>query len=417
MNGSAGPEELDQADVLRDFRGRFFGIGDDVIYLDGNSLGRLPVESLDRLNDVVRSEWGHGVVRSWQHWIEWPVSVGDLLGSTLLSAAAGQVAISDSTSVNVYKLAVAALDLRPSRRTIITDTGNFPSDRYIFEGLAAARGLRVIELDADPVQGCSVSDVQRVVDSDTALVSLSHVDYRSGALADLAGITAVAHDAGALVLWDLCHSVGAVPMSLDSANVDFAVGCTYKYLNAGPGAPAFVYVRSDLQNQVRQPIWGWFGQQSQFDMGARYQPVEGIERFLVGTPQILGVALVEQGVRLLAEAGIERLRDKGIELTSYLIELADKWLAPLGFEVATPREAARRGSHVSLRHPEAERVSVAMVERARVIPDFRRPDLVRLGCSPLTTTFAEVHEAMRRIRDLVSSGRHLEVDLGNRRVT
>lgn len=417
MNGSAGPEELDQADVLRDFRGRFFGIGDDVIYLDGNSLGRLPVESLDRLNDVVRSEWGHGVVRSWQHWIEWPVSVGDLLGSTLLSAAAGQVAISDSTSVNVYKLAVAALDLRPSRRTIITDTGNFPSDRYIFEGLAAARGLRVIELDADPVQGCSVSDVQRVVDSDTALVSLSHVDYRSGALADLAGITAVAHDAGALVLWDLCHSVGAVPMSLDSANVDFAVGCTYKYLNAGPGAPAFVYVRSDLQNQVRQPIWGWFGQQSQFDMGARYQPVEGIERFLVGTPQILGIALVEQGVRLLAEAGIERLRDKGIELTSYLIELADKWLAPLGFEVATPREAARRGSHVSLRHPEAERVSVAMVERARVIPDFRRPDLVRLGCSPLTTTFAEVHEAMRRIRDLVSSGRHLEVDLGNRRVT
>jgi kynureninase len=417
VNGSAGPEELDQADVLRDFRGRFFGIGDDVIYLDGNSLGRLPVESLDRLNDVVRSEWGHGVVRSWQHWIEWPVSVGDLLGSTLLSAAAGQVAISDSTSVNVYKLAVAALDLRPSRRTIITDTGNFPSDRYIFEGLAAARGLRVIELDADPVQGCSVSDVQRVVDSDTALVSLSHVDYRSGALADLAGITAVAHDAGALVLWDLCHSVGAVPMSLDSANVDFAVGCTYKYLNAGPGAPAFVYVRSDLQNQVRQPIWGWFGQQSQFDMGARYQPVEGIERFLVGTPQILGIALVEQGVRLLAEAGIERLRDKGIELTSYLIELADKWLAPLGFEVATPREAARRGSHVSLRHPEAERVSVAMVERARVIPDFRRPDLVRLGCSPLTTTFAEVHEAMRRIRDLVSSGRHLEVDLGNRRVT
>lgn len=417
MNGSAGPEELDQADVLRDFRGRFFGIGDDVIYLDGNSLGRLPVESLDRLNDVVRSEWGHGVVRSWQHWIEWPVSVGDLLGSTLLSAAAGQVAISDSTSVNVYKLAVAALDLRPSRRTIITDTGNFPSDRYIFEGLAAARGLRVIELDADPVQGCSVSDVQRVVDSDTALVSLSHVDYRSGALADLAGITAVAHDAGALVLWDLCHSVGAVPMSLDSANVDFAVGCTYKYLNAGPGAPAFVYVRSDLQNQVRQPIWGWFGQQSQFDMGARYQPVEGIERFLVGTPQILGIALVEQGVRLLAEAGIERLRDKGIELTSYLIELADKWLAPLGFEVATPREAARRGSHVSLRHPEAERVSVAMVEQARVIPDFRRPDLVRLGCSPLTTTFAEVHEAMRRIRDLVSSGRHLEVDLGNRRVT
>lgn len=417
MSRSSAPEVLDRADALRDFRGRFFGIDDDVIYLDGNSLGRLPVESLDRLNDVVRAEWGHGVVRSWQHWIEWPVSVGDLLGSTLLGAAPGQVAISDSTSVNVYKLAAAALDVHPSRRTIVTDSGNFPSDRYIFEGLAAARGLRVIELDADPVQGCSVSDVQRVVDSDTALVSFSHVDYGSGALADLAGITAVAHDAGALVLWDLCHSVGAVPMSLDTAAVDFAVGCTYKYLNAGPGAPAFVYVRSDLQAQVRQPIWGWFGQQAQFEMAARYQPVEGIERFLVGTPQVLGIALVEQGVKLLAEAGIERLRNKGIALTSYLIELADEWLAPLGFEVATPREAARRGSHISLRHPEAERISVAMIELARVIPDFRRPDLVRLGCSPLTTSFAEVHEAMRRIRDLVSSGRHLEIDLGTRRVT
>jgi kynureninase len=402
---------------LRDFRGRFFGVDDDVIYLDGNSLGRLPVESLDRLNDVVREQWGHGVVRSWEHWIEWPVAVGDLLGSTLLGAAPGQVAISDSTSVNVFKLACAALDLQPSRRTIVTDTGNFPSDRYIFEGLAAARGLRLVELDADPVHGCSVSDVERVVDADTALVSLSHVDYRSGALADLAGITSVAHGVGAAVLWDLCHSVGAVPISLDAAEVDFAVGCTYKYLNAGPGAPAFGYVRSDLQAQTRQPIWGWFGQQAQFDMGARYRPVEGIERFLVGTPQVLGIALVEQGVRLLAAAGVERLREKGMALTSYLIELADEWLVPLGFDVATPRAAAHRGSHISLRHPDAERISVAMIEQARVIPDFRRPDLVRLGCSPLTTRFAEVYEAMRRIRDLVSSGRQLEVDMHARRVT
>jgi len=416
-NSFLDAERLDRADVLRGFRGRFYGVDDDVIYLDGNSLGRLPVESLDRLDDVVRQGWGHGLVRSWEGWIEWPAAVGDLLGSTLLGAAAGQVGISDSTSVNVYKLACAALDLHPSRRTLVTDTGNFPSDRYIFEGLASARGLRLVELDADPVHGVSLAEVERVIDSDTALVSLSHVDYRSGALADLEGITAATHQAGAPVLWDLCHSVGAVPIGLDAAGVDFAAGCTYKYLNAGPGAPAFAYVRRDLQAQTRQPIWGWFGQQAQFDMGPRYHPVEGIERFLVGTPQVLGIALVEQGVRLLGEARIERLRTKGIALTSYLIELADEWLVPLGFEVATPREPARRGSHVSLKHADADRISVALIEQARVIPDFRRPDLVRLGCSPLTTSFVDVHEAMRRIRDLVSSERHREIDLGARRVT
>jgi kynureninase len=417
VSSSADAEALDRADVLRDFRGRFLGADDDVIYLDGNSLGRLPVDSLDRLNDVARAEWGHGLIRSWEQWISWPASVGNSLGGALLGAASGQVAISDSTSVNLYKLASAALDFSPTRRTLVTDTGNFPTDRYIFEGLAAARGLRLVELDADPVHGCSVDDVARVVDSDTALVSLSHVDYRSGALADMAGITAAAHTAGALVLWDLCHSVGAVPVSLDAASVDFAVGCTYKYLNAGPGAPAFLYVRSDLQAMARQPIWGWFGQQAQFKMGARYQPVEGIERFLVGSAPILGIALVDEGVRLLAEAGIERLRAKGIALTSYLIELADAWLAPLGFELATPRDPLRRGSHVSLRHPEADRISVALIEQARVIPDFRRPDVVRLGLSPLTTRFADVHEAMRRLRDLVSSGRHLEFDMRARRVT
>ena len=416
MTTRADAEALDRSDVLREFRGRFLE-SDDVIYLDGNSLGRPSADSLDRLNDVVRNEWGRGLIRSWEQWISWPGSVGDLLGSSLLGAAPGQVAISDSTSVNLYKLASAALDLQPSRRTIVTDTGNFPTDRYIFEGLAATRGLRLVELDADPVQGVSVADVASVVDDDTALVSLSHVDYRSGALADMAGITSAAHGVGALVLWDLCHSVGAVPISLDSASVDFAVGCTYKYLNAGPGAPAFLYVRSDLQARAMQPIWGWFGQQAQFEMGARYEPVEGIERFLVGSAPILGIALVEQGVRLLAEAGIERLRAKGIALTSFLIELADSWLAPLGFEVATPRDPSRRGSHVSLRHPEADRISVALIEQARVIPDFRRPDLVRLGLSPLTTSFADVYEAMLRLRDLVSSGRHLKMDLRARRVT
>jgi kynureninase len=413
----ADVEELDRTDVLRAFRGRFFGADDDVIYLDGNSLGRLPVDSADRLIDVVRSQWGHGLVRSWESWIAWPRSVGDLLGASLLGAAPGQVAVSDSTSVDLFKLAAAALDLRPNRTKLITDTGNFPTDRYIFEGLAAARGLEMVQLEADPVFGCSVADVAAACDDDTALVSLSHVDYRSGALADMAGITEAAHGAGALVLWDLCHSVGAVPIALDSCGVDFAGGCTYKYLNAGPGAPALVYVRSGLQASARQPIWGWFGQESQFDMGPSYRPVEGIERFLVGTPQVLGIALVEEGVRLLSEAGIDRLRAKGTALTSLLIELADAWLQPLGFSVATPRDPQLRGSHVSLQHPDAYRISQAMIEQTQVIPDFRRPDLIRLGCSPLTTSFADVYEAMRRLRDLVSSGRHLEFELAARRVT
>jgi kynureninase len=407
----ADVEELDRADPLRSYRGRFVGADDDVIYLDGNSLGRLPVASADRLFEVVHSQWAHGLVRSWESWIGWPRSVGDLLGASLLGAAAGQVVVSDSTSVNLYKLAAAALDLRPSRRTIVTDAGNVPTDRYVLAGLASARGLRVVDVD-----GASLSDVVAALSDDVALVALSHVDYRSGALLPMASITSAAHSAGALVVWDLCHSVGAVPIALDECEVDFAVGCTYKYVNAGPGAPAFLYVASGLQSSARQPIWGWFGQQGQFEMGADYAPVESIERFLVGTPSVLGIALVESGVRLLAEAGISALRAKGMALTSLLISLADSWLAPLGFSVASPRDSASRGSHVSLRHAEAYRVSQALIEH-QVVPDFRRPDLVRLGCSPLTTSFGDVYEAMRRLRDIVSSGRHLDIEIPTRRVT
>lgn len=411
MITKADVEELDRTDSLRSFRGRFVGADDDLIYLDGNSLGRLPVSSADRLFEVVHSQWAHGLVRSWESWISWPRSVGDLLGANLLGAAEGQVVISDSTSVNLYKLAAAALDLRPGRSTIVTDAGNFPTDRYVLAGLAAARGLRVVEID-----GTSADDIARVFSDDVALVSLSHVDYRTGALLPMAEITAAAHRVGALVLWDLCHSVGALPVELDRCDVDFAVGCTYKYVNAGPGAPAFLYVRKDLQSQAQQPIWGWFGQQAQFEMGSVYSPVESIERFLVGSPPILGIALVEAGVNLLAGAGIERLRAKGVALTSLLINLADDWLAPLGFEVVSPRSDGQRGSHVSLRHDDAYRISQALIEH-QVVPDFRRPDLVRLGCSPLTTSFSDVYEGMRRLRDIVSSGRYLEIEIPERRVT
>jgi kynureninase len=257
-------------------------------------------------------------------------------------------------------------------------------------------------LDIDAVAGCSTSDLVAVLDTDTALVCLSHIDYRSAAIADIAGITEAVHGVGALMLWDLCHSVGSVPIELDAAGVDLAVGCTYKYLNAGPGAPAFLFVRKELQASLRQPIWGWFGQREQFAMGPAYDPVATIERFTTGTPNILGITLVEAGVEMLADAGIDRLRAKGIALTSYLIELFDVWLAPLGFELASPRDASLRGSHISVRHRAALQLCRALIEE-QVVPDYREPDLIRLGVAALTTSFADLHEAMRRLRDLAAS--------------
>jgi len=418
-------DALDDVDPLRDFRRQFLPFpgreADELIYLDGNSLGRPSLGALDAISDVIARDWAAGV-GSWGEpsgsgrppWIELPTVLGDLLGAQLLGAAAGQVLVSDSTTINLYKLAAAALDARPDRRTIVTEAGNFPTDRYVLEGLASARGLRLEFVDVDPLGGCSASDLN--LGSDTALVCLSHVDYRSSAICDVAGITSAAHDVGALVLWDLCHSVGSVPITLDADSVDLAVGCTYKYLNAGPGAPAFLYVRRDLQATLRQPIWGWFGQRDQFAMGPAYDPVPTIDRFATGTPNIVGLTSVEAGVTLLAAAGIDALRAKGIALTSYLIQLCDAWLVPLGFELASPRDANLRGSHVSLRHPAAFQLCRALIDDC-VVPDYREPDLIRCGLAALTTSFADVHEAMRRLGELTMSGRYREYAAQRSRVT
>ena len=363
----------------------------------------LPAATAQRLAEVITQDWGAGLIRSWAHWMDLPRQVGDLLGEHLLGAAPGQVVVCDSTTVNLYKLACAALDARPGRPVLVTDDDNFPTDRYVLEGIAARSGgqLRWIRTDAD--QGIRLSDVRAATRPDTALVCLSHVAYRSGALADMAAITRLAHDAGALVLWDLCHSAGSVPVDLDGSGADLAVGCTYKYLNAGPGAPAFLYVRRDLQDQLTQPIQGWFGQQDQFTMGPRYEPVPGIGRFTTGTPNIPGTVAVQEGTRLLAEAGIQALRAKGIALTSYLIELADAWLAPLGCGLASPRDPSRRGSHVTLRHPEAGRISQALIG-AGVIGDFRAPDRLRLGPAPVTTRFTDVWDALDTLRTILEAG-------------
>ena len=393
-------QDLDAADPLAGFRDRFAWPDERLIYLDGNSLGPLPLATRARIAEVVEQQWGGGLVRSWERWIDLPRLAGEAIGQ-LTGAAPGQVIVCDSTTINLYKLACAALDARPGRTVIVTDDDNFPTDRYVLEGIAAQRRgeLRLIRTDID--QGLSASAVRSAVDERTALVSLSHVAYRSGALADMAAITAVAHEAGALALWDLCHSVGAVPAELDACGADLAVGCTYKYLNAGPGAPAFLYVRAGLQERLRQPIWGWFGQRDQFAMGPQYQPASGIDAFLTGTPDIIGTVAVDEGARLLGEAGMGRLRAKGVALTGYLINLADEWLAPHGFEVASPRDAGRRGSHVCLRHPEAWRIGQALIQ-AGVIGDYRTPDRLRLGPAPITTAFTDVWDALDTLRRLAA---------------
>ena len=409
-------EECDAADPLASFRERFAFGDPSLIYLDGNSLGRLPLATADRIADVVRHEWGAGLVRSWEHWIELPCRAGDLLGSELLGAAPGQVLVCDSTTVNLYKLARAALDARPGRSVIVTDDDNFPTDRYVLAGVAAERGadLRLIRTDMDA--GVTADAVAGAVDSATALVSLSHVAYRSGALADMRKITGIVHDAGALMLWDLCHSVGSVPVDLDACGADLAVGCTYKYLNAGPGAPAFLYVAASLSGVLRSPVQGWFGQRDQYLMGRDYDPAPGIGRFLAGTPDIAGTAAVEEGVRLLAEAGIGRLRDKGMRLTDYLIALADEWLTPLGCVLASPRDAARRGSHVCLRHPEAWRIGRALIQ-AGVVGDYRTPDRLRLGPAPITTTFTDVWDALETTRRIIEDRAYQDFPAEPGRVT
>jgi kynureninase len=395
--------ERDAADPLAAFRERFVFTDPERIYLDGNSLGRLPVATRDRLRDLV-DEWGDRLVSGWPDWIDAPARVGDALAEGVLGARPGEVVVADSTTVNLFKLCSAALDLCPG--PLVTDRANFPTDRYVLEGIARQRDLelRIVDDVEDALVGAAV-------------VVLSHVDYRTGELADLAAVTAAARERGARVVWDLSHSAGAVPIGLREAGVELSVGCTYKYLNAGPGAPAFLYVARELQPRLRSPIQGWFGQRDQFEMDRAYDPVPGIGRFLAGTPPILDLAAVESGVRLTAEAGIARLREKSIALCELIVELHDAWLEPLGFRLGSPREPERRGSHVSVRHPEAWPICQAMIARADVIPDFRGPNSIRLGIAPLYTRFTDVWDALDRVRALVERGEHAAFDATPSRVT
>ena len=395
------PHVLDAADPLAAFRDRFVIDDDLVAYLDGNSLGRVPKATDERLATFVRQEWGNRLIRGWDDsWVDLPVTVGDELGAALLGAAPGQTVIADSTSVNIYKLLHAAAGMRPDRDEIVIDATNFPTDRYLVESVAAARGMTVRWLEPDLVDNVTVDVVAGALGERTALVVLSQVDYRSGTLVDLPAVTQLVQDAGALVLWDLCHSAGVMPIGLDAAQADFAVGCTYKYLNSGPGSPAFMYVAERHVTEVAQPISGWFSAADLFAMSDTYVAAPDIRRMLSGTPAVAGIVAVQEGVRLIAEAGVDAIRAKSEALTAHTIGLLDA----AGLVIVTPRDSALRGSHVTVRHPDARSITDQMIARG-VVPDFREPDLIRLGLSPLSTSFAEVEAGVRVLVELAAGTR------------
>jgi kynureninase len=412
INFSTSPDfakQLDGQDSIASYREQFVSDDPSLIYLDGNSLGRLPKSVMERMKKAVEEEWGADLIRGWNKgWWESPSRIGDKIGS-LLGAAEGQVVVGDQTSINLFKLATAALTLQPDKKRIVTDTLNFPSDLYILQGINNLLGNRheIISIDAiDDDVTPDLAALENAIDQDTALLTLSHVTFKSGYLYDMASITELAHRMGAMVLWDLSHSAGAVPVALDSCDVDLAIGCTYKYLNGGPGAPAFLYVNKRIQNELTSPIWGWWGQKDPFAFELAYEPAPGPQRFLAGTAPMLSTLAMEEALTPLIDAGMDALRAKSILMTEYASFLTEEWLVPLGFTLGSPRDPARRGSHISIRHREGYRINRAMIEEMNVIPDFRAPDNIRLGFAPLYVSFGDIREGFNRIRKVVEEKRY-----------
>jgi kynureninase len=402
---------LDAQDELAQFRDRFVVTDPDLVYLDGNSLGRLPKQTAQRTQEVVNQEWGDRLIRGWG---DGQISLPNRLGAKiakLIGAQEDEVVVADSTSVNLFKLSMAALTAKPDRTEIVTSDDNFPSDLYVLQGCArlAGPGHRITRASTSGIE-TRAEDVEALLSTNTALLTLTHVAFKSGFIHDMRRLTASAHNHGALMLWDLSHSAGAVPVDLNGCNVDLAVGCTYKYLNGGPGAPAFLYVRRDLHDRLLSPIWGWLGERKPFDFRLDYEPAKNISRFFAGTPPILSMSAIEAGVDLLLEAGMDRLRKKSIAQTEYMIELWEEWLKPHGITLASPRNPAVRGSHVSLGHPDALRIDQALIEDMNVIPDFRAPDNIRFGVTPLYTSFTEIREGMSRLRQIMETKAYEKYD-------
>ena len=404
---------LDAADPLAPLRDRFLSAPGVVAYLDGNSLGRPVAAAADRLAEFVRDAWGRQLIRGWTQpstdgpWMEWPERIGDRIAAAALGAAPGQTVLGDSTTVLLYKLARAAVDAAaaadPARRVIVACADDFPTDRYVVEGIAAERGGSVRWIESGLADGVVPEQVADAAGPDTALVLLSHVAYRSGWLADAPAIASAAHDAGAYVLLDLCHSAGSVELALDDWGVDLAVGCTYKFLNGGPGSPAFGYVRRGLHDVLHQPIQGWMGRLDPFTMGPGYVPAAGIRQVVSGTPPVLAAVPLLASLDLLDEAGIAAVRAKSVALTGFALNLVDAWLAPHGVEVISPRDPRRRGGHLTIQRTGFREV-VDALWACGVLPDYREPDAIRIGPAPLSTSFRELHDGLAVMRDLLDSG-------------
>ena len=396
---------LDAKDPLAAFKQRFFVGEPELLYADGNSLGRMPASTDLLIERVARQQWGTGLIRSWSEWVDLPFRAGDLLADRVLGARPGEVLVTDSTTVNLYKLARAAATLTPGRSRVLVEADNFPTDHYVLSGLARELGLELVEMPVDIDQGLALETLADYFDGDVAFACISAVSYRSGARVNLAEANAMAASAGSRIIWDLSHAGGSVRVDLSGSGCELAVGCTYKYLNAGPGAPAYLYVRSDLIPAMESPVRGWFSQVDQFEMESAYSPRTGIGRFAAGTPNIIGTALVAQGAELIGEAGIERLEAKGASLTGLFIEAVDALLSQRAFRVCTPRDGSRRGSHVTLSHPAARAVTRTLIDEAKVVPDFRTPDRLRFGLAPLYTSHADVVEMVARTALLEAAGR------------
>ncbi len=415
-------KQFDEKDKLKNFRKEFVHADSKTIYLDGNSLGRLPFKTQKRLKKVVENEWGERLIKSWNDgWYELSSKVGSKIAK-VIGAKENEVIAADSTSINLYKLVFAAIKASHGRNKIVTDEFNFPSDHYILQSIVnqlnndykieivKSRDGITIELD----------DLEKAIDENTAVVTLSHAAFKSAFLYDIEEVTKIAHKRGAYVVWDLSHSVGAVDIELNKANVDLAIGCTYKYLNGGPGAPAFLYVREDLQEKLSSPIWGWFGDKNPFDFNLQFREAEGIKKFMIGTPPILSLSAVDSSIDITLEAGIKNIRDKSVQLTEYLIYLINELLFPLDFTLGSPTDSSKRGSHVSIKHKEAYKIYKAIMDEQNekiVIPDFREPDIIRLGVSSLYNSFEDVWEAVQIINEIVENRTFENYESGNDIVT
>ena len=413
--------ELDKNDPLAHFKSQFVVTDPGMCYLDGNSLGRIPKATITAINEFM-VEWGAEVVTGWGHWVDEAQPTGDLLGQAALGAGPGQILVCDTTSVNFYQLCLAAVHARPGRKTIITDAANFPTDRYILDGIAKQFGLKLVLIDnEDPViathERITTQVLAPYLNDDVALVTLQVIQYRSGARTDIKSITDQVRAVGGLVVWDASHAVGAIELNLDANGVDLCVGCTYKYGNSGPGSPAWLYVSKKIQKELQVPIQGWFAQDAQFEMGPVFEPAQNIRGFQIASPSLMGIRCVKTSFSMIKEAGINAVAQKAAVGTQMMIDLHDAWLAPLGFELNTSRDPKERGGHISLVHPDAAQICVALREISNVIPDYRTPNSIRLAISPLPTSFVEVWDGFARMRDLVASGQYKTIKEGGSRVT